>query len=164
MRAALGIALVSAPFLHLLYGGEFHQAVPLLRILAIHIPIVSDHKTEVTIVRQRSTELLERYALPNRIPAAVIDLLATVFREIRDGKTADGVSIKKPSTACSTAEAIGVALDSALHSRFFGSGQVGPAGFPGEQPHVACLSGIPLDPRSCRCRRLGRLLHGPGSH
>jgi MoxR-like ATPase len=93
----------------------------------IHIPIVSDHKTEVTIVQQRSTELLQRYALPTRIPAAVIDLLARVFREIRDGKSSDGVSVKKPSTTCSTAEAIGVALDSALHSNFFGSGQVGPA-------------------------------------
>src|SRR5438128_2572963 len=93
----------------------------------IHIPIVSDHKTEVTIVQQRSTELLQRYALPTRIPAAVIDLLARVFREIRDGKSSDGVSVKKPSTTCSTADAIGVALDSALHSSFFGSGQVGPA-------------------------------------
>ena len=39
--AAIGIALIAGPFLHLLYGNEFHQAVPLLRILALHIPIVS---------------------------------------------------------------------------------------------------------------------------
>src|SRR6202008_3999857 len=64
----------------------------------IHIPIVADQKTEVQIVQQRSTELLERYALPTRIPVAVIELLATVFREVRDGKTTDGVSVKKPST------------------------------------------------------------------
>lgn len=93
----------------------------------IHIPIVADHKTEVEIVQQRSAELLTRYALQIRIAPTVIELLATVFREIRDGKTADGVSLKKPSTTLSTAEAIGVALDSALHSRFFGSGQVSAA-------------------------------------
>jgi MoxR-like ATPase len=93
----------------------------------IHIPIVADQKTEVEIVQQRSAELLQRYDLPARIAPPVIELLATVFREIRDGKTADGVSIKKPSTSLSTAEAIGVALDSALHARFFGSGQVGAA-------------------------------------
>jgi MoxR-like ATPase len=93
----------------------------------IHIPIVADHKTEVAIVQQRSAELLRRYDLPTRIPPAVIDLIATIFREVRDGKTGDGVSIKRPSTACSTAEAIAVALDAALHARFFGSGQVGPA-------------------------------------
>src|SRR5437868_14153556 len=91
----------------------------------IHTPIVADQKTEVEIVRQRSGELLERYDLPARLTPPVIELLATVFREIRDGKTSDGVSVKKPSTTLSTAEAIGVALDSALHARFFGSGQVG---------------------------------------
>jgi MoxR-like ATPase len=93
----------------------------------IHIPIVADQKTEVEIVRQRSGELLERYDLPARIAPPLIELLATVFREIRDGKTADGVSVKKTSTTLSTAEAIGVALDSTLHSRFFGSGEPGAA-------------------------------------
>jgi hypothetical protein len=37
------------------------------------------------------------------------------------------VSLKKPTTTLSTAEAIGVALDAALHSQFFGGGEVGPA-------------------------------------
>jgi MoxR-like ATPase len=93
----------------------------------IYIPVVADQKTEIEIVRQRSEELIRRYDMPGRIALPVIELLATVFREIRTGKTADGVSLKKPSTSLSTAEAIGVALDSALHARFFGSGQVGPA-------------------------------------
>jgi MoxR-like ATPase len=93
----------------------------------VYIPIVGDQKTEVKIVQQRSEELLRRYDLPARIQPSVIELLATVFREIRSGKTTDGVSLKKPSTTLSTAEAIGVALDAALHNRFFGSGAVGPA-------------------------------------
>ncbi len=93
----------------------------------VYIPIVADQKTEVRVVRQRSEELLRRYHLPARINPQVIDLLATVFREIRDGKSADGVSLKKPSTTLSTAEAIGVALDAALHAQFFGNGEVGPA-------------------------------------
>jgi MoxR-like ATPase len=90
----------------------------------IHIPIIGDQKTEIEVVQQRSTELLQRYDLPTRLTPPVIELLATVFREIRDGKTADGVSVKKPSTTLSTAEAIGVALEAALRARFFGSGQV----------------------------------------
>jgi MoxR-like ATPase len=93
----------------------------------VYIPIVGDQKTEVKIVQQRAAELLERYNLPAKLSPPVIELLATVFREIRNGKTADGVSIKKPSTTLSTAEAIGVALDAALHARFFGGGEVGPA-------------------------------------
>jgi len=91
----------------------------------VFIPIVADQKTEVQIVQQRSAELLERYDLPTRIAPPIIDLLATVFREIRDGKTGDGVSLKKPSTTLSTAEAISVALDAALYARYFGSGTVG---------------------------------------
>jgi MoxR-like ATPase len=93
----------------------------------VYIPIVGDQKTEVKIVQQRSAELLERYNLPAKLSLPVIELLATVFREIRNGKTSDGVSLKKPSTTLSTAEAIGVALDATLHSRFFGNGDVGPA-------------------------------------
>ncbi len=92
----------------------------------IHIPIVADQKTEVEIVQQRSSELIAQYELPVKINPPILQLLATVFREIRQGKTSDGTSIKKPSTTLSTAEAIGVALDSALHAKFFGSGAVSP--------------------------------------
>ncbi|MCU0875264.1 MAG: AAA family ATPase, partial [Pirellulaceae bacterium] len=73
----------------------------------VHIPIVADQKTEIEIVQQRSAELIQRYHLPTRIAPPIIQLLATVFREIRSGRTAEGVSIKKPSTTLSTAEAIG---------------------------------------------------------
>jgi O-antigen/teichoic acid export membrane protein len=38
--AAVGIALIASDFLHLLYGSEFSQSVPLMQILALHIPIV----------------------------------------------------------------------------------------------------------------------------
>jgi MoxR-like ATPase len=93
----------------------------------VFIPIIADKATEVKVVQQRSAELLERYNLPAKLSPPVIELLATVFREIRNGKTSDGVSLKKPGTTLSTAEAIGVALDSALHARFFGTGEVGPA-------------------------------------
>jgi MoxR-like ATPase len=93
----------------------------------VYIPIVADKQTEVKIVQQRSAELLQRYNLPTKLSPPVIELLATVFREIRNGKSTDGVSLKKPTTTLSTAEAIGVALDSALHARFFRDGSVGPA-------------------------------------
>jgi len=91
----------------------------------IHIPVVSDPKTEIAIVRDRSKELLERYKIPAKLEEPVLTVLATVFREMRSGSTAEGVSFQKPSTTLSTAEAIGVALDSAIHSRYFGSGAIG---------------------------------------
>ena len=90
----------------------------------VHIPIVADKKTEVEIVRQRSADLLARYDIPAAIEPAMLDLLATTFRELRDGKTAEGISVKAPGTTLSTAEAIGTAVDAALHSRYFGDGKV----------------------------------------
>lgn len=93
----------------------------------IHIPVVADQKTEVEIVQKRSAELIEQYDLPVKINPPIISMLATVFREIRNGRTSEGVSVKQPSTTLSTAEAIGVALDAALHAKFFGSGTVQPS-------------------------------------
>ena len=93
----------------------------------VHIPVVGDQKTEVEIVGTRSAELLQRYKIPGKVEKPVLELLATVFRELREGVTSDGVKVAKPSTTLSTAEAIGVALDAAIHSRHFGNGAVGPA-------------------------------------
>jgi MoxR-like ATPase len=93
----------------------------------IHIPVVSDEKTELEIVRDRSADLMQRYKIPAKIDEPVLAMLATVFRDMRSGTTSDGVSVQKPSTTVSTAEAIGVALDAAIHARFFGNGAVGPA-------------------------------------
>jgi MoxR-like ATPase len=93
----------------------------------VHIPVVGDQKTEVEIVGTRSAELMQRYKIPAKVEKPVLELLATVFRELREGVTTDGVKVAKPSTTLSTAEAIGVTLDAAIHSRHFGNGAVGPA-------------------------------------
>jgi MoxR-like ATPase len=92
----------------------------------VHIPIVGDKATEIKVVEQRSAELLARYKLPVTLDKPILELIATVFRELRQGKTEDGISIKSTSTTLSTAEAISVAMDSALHSRFFGNNTVTP--------------------------------------
>lgn len=90
----------------------------------IHIPIITDKATEIRIVEQRSAELIKRYDLPVKIPPAVLELLTTVFREIRSGKSEQGIGLKQSSHTLSTAEAIGVAFESSLRAQFFGSGKV----------------------------------------
>jgi MoxR-like ATPase len=90
----------------------------------VHIPIVSDRKTEIQIVRQRSADLLSRYDIPAAIEPNLLELLVTAFRELRDGKTSEGVSVKSPGTTLSTVEAIGTAVDAVLHCRYFGDGKV----------------------------------------
>jgi MoxR-like ATPase len=93
----------------------------------VHIPIIADQRTEQSVVRQRTAELMLRYGLEVRIAPPMLDLLTTVFRELRHGKSNDGVGLKQPGTTMSTAEAIGCALDAALHARYFGDGTVRPA-------------------------------------
>lgn len=90
----------------------------------VYIPIVADQKTEIEIVENRAAELMQRYDLEMEIPRPIIELLATAFREMRDGKTGDGLKVKQPSTTLSTAEAIGVALDAALYSQYFSNGKI----------------------------------------
>lgn len=93
----------------------------------VHIPIIADQRTEQSVVRQRTAELMERYGLQAKVSPPVLDLLTTVFRELRQGKSKEGVGLKQPGTTMSTAEAIGCALDAALHARYFGDGTVRPA-------------------------------------
>ena len=76
-------------------------------------------------MRERSQQLIARYSIPTTLDEPILDLLTTVFREMRLGRSEDGVSLKSPSTTLSTAEAIAVALDAALHSRYFSGGAVG---------------------------------------
>ncbi len=90
----------------------------------IHIPLVADKQTEMAIVRERSAQLIARYSVPTPMEEPILDLLTTVFREMRAGRSEQGVSLKTPSTTLSTAEAIGVALDAALHARYFGDGSI----------------------------------------
>ncbi|WP_197533960.1 ATP-binding protein [Symmachiella dynata] len=93
----------------------------------VHIPIVADQNTEIEIVEQRTAELMQHYDVQLQIPRPIIELLATAFRELRQGKTNDGIKVKQPSTTLSTAEAIGVALDAALYAQYFGAGKVSAA-------------------------------------
>lgn len=90
----------------------------------VHIPIISDQGTELNVVRQRTSELMERYGITAKVSPPVLTLLTTVFRELRRGQSKEGVGLKKPGTTMSTAEAIGCALDAALHARYFGDGSV----------------------------------------
>lgn len=90
----------------------------------VHIPLIRDAKTEIAIIRERSEQLLERYQIETRMPKTLLELLATAFREIREGNSKEGVKLNKPSTTLSTAEAISVAVDATLHARFFGDGNV----------------------------------------
>ncbi len=106
---------------------EFSAALK-RRFNYVYMPIVADRKTEIEIVRQRMADLLSHEDIPAVLEPGILELIATAFRELRDGKTGEGVNVKPPANPLSTAEAIGTAVDAVLHARYFGDGAVTGAG------------------------------------
>ncbi|MHA2271932.1 MAG: ATP-binding protein [Candidatus Hodarchaeales archaeon] len=87
----------------------------------ITIPIIKNLQTEVTLVEQRTNELLANSNFKVDIPSEVIEILCKTFHEIRDGQSAEGVRFTTPKTVMSTAEEIAVLYDAAIFADFFGN-------------------------------------------
>ncbi|MFF5450981.1 AAA family ATPase [Streptomyces sp. NPDC012950] len=99
------------------------------RFNTVVLPLPATAEDEVGIVARRVEQLgrsLELPALPDG--AAEIRRIVTVFRELRDGVTADGrTKVKSPSGALSTAEAISVVTGGLALAAHFGDGVLRPA-------------------------------------
>jgi hypothetical protein len=84
-----------------------------------------DHlEEEVRIVQQRVGQMGKALELPAEAPAIEeIRRVVTVFRELRNGVTADGkTKLKSPTATLSTAEAIGVMNQGLSLAAHFGDG------------------------------------------
>lgn len=98
------------------------------RFNTVVLPLPETADDEIAIVAQRVAELGTALALPP-IPAAADEIrrIVTVFRELRDGVTADGAtSLKVPSGTLSTAEAISVVTNGLSLAAHFGDGSLAP--------------------------------------
>ncbi len=94
----------------------------------VTLPVVDTLEQEMAIVETRTRDLMADYQVEAEVPADLLKLLVTVFREMRAGLTLDGqTKVKSPSTVMSTAEAISVLLSGGLLARHFGDGKVGAA-------------------------------------
>ena len=94
------------------------------RFNTVVLPLPESADEEIAIVAQRVGELGRALALPP-VPAAADEIrrVVTVFRELRDGLTADGTtSLKVPSGTLSTAEAISVVTNGLSLAAHFGDG------------------------------------------
>ncbi|PXY30253.1 ATPase [Prauserella sp. PE36] len=96
------------------------------RFNVVVLPLPEDADSEVEIVRLRVSQLGETLRLPAELEAVdEIRRVVTVFRELRDGVTADGrTKIKSPSGTLSTAEAISVMTSGIALAAHFGDGVV----------------------------------------
>lgn len=91
----------------------------------VELPVLSDLKQEMAVVRQRTQELLADHELHVDLSDELVETLTTVFQELRRGQTLDGEQkLKTPSTVMSTAEAVSVLFGGCLLATHFGEGTV----------------------------------------
>jgi MoxR-like ATPase len=94
------------------------------RFNTVVLPVPETADEEVEIVHRRVASLGRALELPAE-PPAIEELrrVVTIFRELRDGKTADGkTKLKSPSGTMSTAEAISVVNQGLSLAAHFGDG------------------------------------------
>ena len=94
------------------------------RFNTVVLPLPATAEEEMAIVAQRVAELGQSLSLPHVPPAAdEIRRVVTIFRELREGVTADGrTSLKTPTATLSTAEAISVITNGLALAAHFGDG------------------------------------------
>ena len=91
-----------------------------------YIPVIKDKALERKIVLQRTNDLLTKIGFKIQIPEETLDLLITVFQELRTGRSTSGGRFTPISTVMSTSEEISLLLDSAIYAKFFGKATVEP--------------------------------------
>jgi MoxR-like ATPase len=79
---------------------------------------IAQYDVELELVRAETQRALARSGVPTMPGDDILELLITTFRELREGKTADGQALDRPSTAMSTAEAVSVAQAVGARSYF----------------------------------------------
>jgi MoxR-like ATPase len=94
------------------------------RFNTVILPVPDSVDEEVDIVRRRVESLGRALEIPAEPPALEeIRRIVTIFRELRDGQTADGKNkLKSPSGTLSTAEAISVVNSGLALAAHFGDG------------------------------------------
>jgi len=94
------------------------------RFNTVVLPVPDSMDDEITIVERRAEQLGRALELPAEKPALEeIKRVVTIFRELREGVTADGkTKIKSPSGTLSTAEAISVVSGGMAMSAYYGDG------------------------------------------
>lgn len=95
------------------------------RFNTVVLPVPDTIDEEVQIVQTRVASLGRALELPGEPPIEEIRRVVTIFRELRDGKTADGkTKLKSPSGTLSTAEAISVINSGLALASHFGDGSM----------------------------------------
>src|SRR5215212_3987270 len=88
---------------------------------------IADMETEMALVRDETSRLLQRSGVATAPAEDVLELLVTTFRELRAGQTADGQAMERLTVPMSTAEAVSVAYAVGIRGHYLGDGRATPA-------------------------------------
>jgi MoxR-like ATPase len=87
---------------------------------------IRDLAAEVELVERESRRQLADLGAAGGLERDVVELLVAAFQDLRAGQSAEGITVEKPSTVLSTAEAVAVAISAAIDARYYGKGAAGP--------------------------------------
>nr|MDO8118162.1 hypothetical protein [Candidatus Sigynarchaeota archaeon] len=92
----------------------------------IYIPVIKDKKMEKEIVIRRTSDMLDKIGFDIQIPVDTLDLLVTVFQELRTGQSENGARFQPVQSVMSTSEEISNLFLSCLYAKFYGKDTVEP--------------------------------------
>lgn len=123
VQAAKGFNVIATANSHDRGVNELSSAL-MRRFNTVVLPVPESIDEEVAIVHHRVGELGRALELPAEVPALEeIRRVVTIFRELRQGVTADGkTKVKSPSGTLSVAEAISVVGHGLAVAGYFGDG------------------------------------------
>jgi MoxR-like ATPase len=85
---------------------------------------IADRKMEAQLIREQTEALLQHAQVEVELGSDVVELLVTAFHDLREGVTAEGVVVEKPTAVMSSAEAVAVGYAASLDAHYFGNGSV----------------------------------------
>ncbi|MFD3843416.1 AAA family ATPase [Streptomyces sp. NPDC058642] len=83
---------------------------------------IADVEAETALVKRQATAAVERAGAAFGVDDAVLDVLLTVFRDLRAGRSAEGWDVERPGTVMSTAEAVQVAVSLGVAAAYLPGG------------------------------------------
>ncbi|KUL27846.1 ATP-binding protein [Actinoplanes awajinensis] len=82
------------------------------------VPPIADLDAEVALVTRQARASVERGGAAFEVDEAVLETLVTAFRDLRNGISAEGWEVERPSSVMSTAEAVAVAASIGLSAAY----------------------------------------------
>ncbi|MES5820638.1 AAA family ATPase [Streptomyces sp. RG80] len=83
---------------------------------------IADVEAETALVKSQATAAVARAGAAFGVDDAVLDVLVTVFRDLRAGRSSEGWDVERPGTVMSTAEAVQVAVSLGVAAAYLPGG------------------------------------------